>query len=214
MMRELQPVARIEDAICLHEDHDPPAEGCWCGWRLADNLDALRPAAGPECMCVPIRLPPVLARLREETTERADNNEWGIPEDVIHEFDWPAPALVRVRAFGGVRRAEDVEDRAEELEAYFEGTNRNLIREGRGMWRAARVEIVGPIITGQSPDPIQYWPIAGDAAEHYGVPVWVSDMTFPAIFEQVAAGWLPPQPNRAQRRVMERAAKRARRRAV
>ncbi|OLT21403.1 hypothetical protein BJF81_02350 [Ornithinimicrobium sp. CNJ-824] len=196
---DLSPVEQDEQAVCVSpihgtpsgEQHDPPALGCYCGWRIADNLDALRPAV--PAICEPARKVPVRDRLLAENPRRVHNPPWNVPDHVLAHWDWPAPALVRVRGAGGVRRVDDVAERQEELEAHFEGTGLELIREGRGMWRAARVLIVGPIITGLSPDPARFWPRETyAAADHYGVSVHVAAQTFPEVFERVAAGWMPP----------------------
>ena len=88
MQGELAPVDRDTDAVCLHEDHTPPAVGCWCGWRLADNIPALVPAA--VSMAVPVGFLPVREKLRSEHPETGETH-WGWPWDVLLSWDWPRP---------------------------------------------------------------------------------------------------------------------------
>lgn len=193
MMGDLRPVGRNQGAKCLQGNrHASPAAGCSCGWRLADNLAAIRPAA--ETMQVPVRMPPVVARLRKEHPEGADN-EWGIPERVLAEWDWPSPALVRVRGHGGVVRSDEVTDHLAVLQSRIERSGKlRVIPEGRGMWRAAQMEIIGPVITGQSPRPYQFHPPADGAgvAERYGVQYHhAARWEWLETLEAVAGGWLP-----------------------
>ncbi len=177
MVGSLAPIASDEGAVCRHEDHPPPAVGCWCGWRLADNVAALRPAA--EAASNPVGMLPAREKLASE--HKPDGSTvWGWPLPVLQRWDWPMPALVQVRGYAGVRAADDVTANLEDLRAQAARSRVslqraqvrrvNVIEEGAGMWRAARIEIIGPVITAPTGDPVvdsKFHP--RDMARHYGV---------------------------------------------
>lgn len=189
MMRELQPVDRVEEAICLHEDHDTPAPECWCGWRVADNIAALAPAAAS--MGNPVGMLPVRAKLGTEHPETGET-VWGWGMEVLLSWDWPTSALARVRAHGGVRPANDVAQRREAIRRAVARRGHSLVDEGPGMWRAGAVEVIGPVLTGQSPDR-QFTPDPRDLADHYGVIHHQFSRPWETVVAGAAAGRIAPR---------------------
>lgn len=140
---------------------DVPAPGCGCGFRAADNMLALAGCADamvnrPE-LCVPI--------VNRMTVEQAE----------MDEFDWPVPALVRVRAENVL--ADDMIARLHDwlwntrqgkaaLTSHLASSDEPMpiVWESFGTYRAQRVTITGPILTG----PVDYAePDPRDVAEHY-----------------------------------------------
>lgn len=226
---DLSPVDRDAEAVCQHpqtgerlSDHAPPAAGCHCGWRIADNLPALVPAA--ESLSLPGSVLPTHARLTMEHGPRDTSlNAWGWPMDVLQTWDWPAPALVRVRGHGGVRRADEVHHMAGAIRRAVaaNGQGHRMIEEGPGMWRARRVEIVGPILTGTSPAR-QFTADPRDVAEHYGATYHHATRSWESVMARAVAGRIaprllgehePPKPARTGQRAQPRGKKRAKKRA-
>lgn len=194
MVGDLTPVLPHEKAICLHENHEPPADDCACGFRVGDNTAALRPAA--EAMLTPMSMLPVHARLAMEH-KRDESAEYGWPMTVLSRWDFPTPALVRVTGYGA-RPAEEVAQNGRQIAAAVSNTSRGrhqMIPEGHGMWRACSVRIAGPVIADRS----VYDQNMSLVSQNYDVhAVQVSD-PFLDILKAVQDGWLPTESRAARR---------------
>ncbi|SDS21685.1 Dual specificity phosphatase, catalytic domain [Friedmanniella luteola] len=168
--------------LAVHPDADIPALNCQCGWRGADNVEALA-AAGEHMRTSPHAFLPIVNHIQDnfdsvdDFNDRRDALLAGGERHGYHIL--PVPALVRVTAHDAIRddrisrrTAFLATPAGQRVTAHFRALGTapaelfNGVPEGPGMWRARSLTITGPVITG----PTEYaLPNPRDLARHYGV---------------------------------------------
>lgn len=125
------PVSQDDEAVCAWEPHTPPAPGCYCGWRGADNTTAIRDAFWAIAHEPDHNVP---CTARYEADEPRRSKDW----------IWPRPALAQVTLTDAVRCDSPFNNnprlRALAVE-HFASKGQGLIEEGNGMYRARSIRI-------------------------------------------------------------------------